>query len=310
MTSWRTRAFGLDIEGDFPLPGSSPSAGSEAVRVRLEAVEATRLESEWSGTSGSPVWETAIDGRPVSLLSGDRGDHLLRFGQAAFHFDVSGARIRCCGDPDDPRWRRFVLDTVLTTASLLNGYELLRASSVSTPAGPIALVAPSGFGKTSLTLALIQRGHPLFADDTLAFGHGDGGLLCHPGPALMNVPRRRMVGLWRLLADLDEEAWIEVDRPDQLPAPVAAVFMLEPGRPGTARRLQPSPLRLLPHALGFRHLPDRRRSRFEVFEELAATTPIFGLCGAMQAAPSRLADEVERTLERVATGDLLAGIAV
>jgi hypothetical protein len=312
VTRWRTRAFGLAVEAGFPLPGAAHTAEGGPPQVRLELATPAAVDAAWSGAGGPPVWQTAIDKRPVSLLHGEAGDHLLTFGGAAFHFDAATDVVLCAGDRDEARWQRFVLDTVLWSASLLHGFELLHASAVSTPAGPVALVAPSGFGKTSLAIALMERGYPLFADDILAFAHGEDGVVCHPGPALMNVPLRRMVrGLGRRIAALDDEAWLELaGTAEERPAPAAAVFVLEPGRPGTARRVQPSPLRLLPHTLSFRHLPDRQRRRFEVFAELAASTPIFALLGAMQAAPSRLADEVERALERVASGDVLAGVAV
>jgi hypothetical protein len=202
-----------------------------------------------------------------------------------------------------------VLDTVLWTASLLRGFELLHASSVCTSAGVVAVVAPQGFGKTTLALELIRRGYPLFADDILALGRAEDGLVCHPGPPLMNIPRQHAGDRHgRPLAILGAQTWVELERVEERPSPAAAVFVLEPGRPGSTP-VQPSQLRLLPHSLGFRHLPGRQRTRFEVFGELAATTPVFALGGAMQVPASTLADGVERSLERVASRGMLASVA-
>ena len=68
------------------------------------------------------------------MLEGADGDVLIRYGHRAFfHLSADRRVLRCAPtERDDPIWQRVLLDTVLWTASLLRGYELLHASAVQT----------------------------------------------------------------------------------------------------------------------------------------------------------------------------------
>jgi hypothetical protein len=82
-----------------------------------------------------------------------------------------------------------VLDSVLFTVALLQGYEALHAGAVATPDGVIAITSAAGGGKSTLLAALLQRGLALMADDVLVLeSRGTEATLAHPAAPLMTVP--------------------------------------------------------------------------------------------------------------------------
>jgi hypothetical protein len=292
------RAFALPLRSPFPLPGLAP-APAERDALSLELASDSHIQRLWSGADDEPVWTTAINGRPYTMRLGRQGDYLLTYGRDAIFLLSSDLReLRCSPSrPSEAGWRRFLLDTVLWSASLLSGVELMHASAVQSGAGVMAFAAYSGGGKTSLARELIRRGASLFTDDILALPPGGGELRAHPGPALMNLPRgdRRHDRIGELIGRFREEDWVTVPSAAREPDRVAAVCLLRRRR-GAAlalRRLQPTVLDLLPHTLGFPHLRGRLRQRFMLFARLATEAPVYELSAPPDAPPRSLADLVE-----------------
>ena len=117
------RAFGLALDSALELPiPSVPTPVPAAVAIELEP--AARLLARWGGAPSEPVWITHIDGRRYEMERGRDGDHLMRWGDdALFHLSADGSALTCAApDPEDPAWRRFLLDTVLWSVSLLGGF--------------------------------------------------------------------------------------------------------------------------------------------------------------------------------------------
>ena len=75
---------------------------------------------------------------------------------------------------------------------------LHQASCVAIGGRGLMIEGPPGAGKSSLALALIDRGAALVGDDGLSL-RGDGGrLLASPAPAIAGLMEMRNVGLIRL----------------------------------------------------------------------------------------------------------------
>jgi hypothetical protein len=244
---------------------------------------------------------------------GRGGDHLMRWGpDALFHLSDDCRRLRCTPPRSDRRaWERFMLDTVLWSASLLAGFEQLHASAVLGDAGAVGLMAGSGGGKSTLAAELVRRGLPLFCDDILALRMEGSRLGAHPGPALMNLPAgesaARAVG--ETVAVLGHERWVTVRRATNTPSRVAALCLLD-RRPGAKLQIETraaTVLDLLPHSLGFPHQSDRLRSRFELFARLAAEVPVYRLTADPSVPPPELADLVEPLAHRAAPSAASAG---
>lgn len=295
------RAFGLQIDPMFPLPGAGRApvpALSRFVRVLL--VDKLDLATRWSGSPAPPAWETVLDaGTPLRHEIGRERDHRITYGSTTFLISADG-RCVCCapGSEDGAAWRRQLLDTILFAASFIQGFELLHASAVELESGAVGFLAASGRGKSSLAAALMLRGHPLFCDDVLAIADEDGRLTAHPGPAVMNVPANAdIAGLGgRVLAPfpLERELWIEVPGVATSPRPLSALCLLQTsrGRPAVSEVVGATAIDLLRHSISLPHDASRARRRFDLFCKLAAQTPVWCLRTG-DGDPSELADLVQ-----------------
>ncbi len=192
-----------------------------------------------------------------------------------------------------------MLDSVLFTTALLQGYEALHACAIATPAGAIAIMAASGGGKSTLLSELLGRGHVLMADDVLVLDHGETGpAVAYPAPPLMTVPTSRLRGLARVdspetICCLDGEAWIGVPVCPE-PLRVKALVLLDrrshlESQPSLARVENPlAPL--LDSLMGFPGGRERERARFELASVLAGEAGLWRLTASLAAPPSALAD--------------------
>jgi hypothetical protein len=114
-------------------------------------------------------------------------DEELGYRLYARHFGLAlinpnGERVLCAppGAPDWS-WQRFLVGRVLPWAALLRGREVFHASAVQVGGRAIAIVAPSGGGKTSLALRLVLRGAGFITDDVLALERTPDGINAYPG---------------------------------------------------------------------------------------------------------------------------------
>jgi hypothetical protein len=295
-----TRGFGLRLEPAFPLPGRwpEPPAG-DMPSVRLEIAPRAALESTLDAADTSMEWHTVFpDGSEVRV---DRAaDDALRFRYGAIaEYVVSPARdvVRCVpAQPDDPRWQRFLLDTVLWWTSLTHGYHVLHASAVEGPGGVALFASRTGGGKTTLALEFLRRGWRLFSDDVVALHQSRGELVLHPGPPLMNAPssETELAALGAAISELDDETWLSVHRAGSGPRPLAAVFLYSRG-PDRALGVEPAPanvLDLVPHVWDNRIDPERLRDRFDVLSHIVEHVPVYHLSAHSTTPPARIADLV------------------
>jgi hypothetical protein len=112
--------------------------------------------------------------------------HIEGFGRYVVGIDGTSIACELAGAPRDQQ-ERFVFAHALPLASVLQGYEVLHASSVSDGGGAVAFVGASGAGKTALASRLVIRGAEFVTDDVLALELRDGEVLAHPGAPFMAV---------------------------------------------------------------------------------------------------------------------------
>lgn len=287
--AWRSHAFGLQIEGSFPAPGLPPGApAGELPATRLDVVAAEEIDAGWPADEAARVLEEHLGGsRPARTI-----DHHPEAGYRLYarHFGLArvsadGAEVRCAPPDVAPwRWQRFLVGRVLPWASVLRGREVLHAGAVSIDGRAVAVVGPTGGGKSSLVLRLVLGGARFVTDDVLALDRAEGGLRAHAGAAIVSVrpaekdrlggAERRRLG--RLLGH-SEKSYYEVARVDA-PVPLAAIYFLVPGAPD-----EPP---VAPFAVDARTLlgstfvlgvqtPERLRNQLDVCAELARTVPAF-----------------------------------
>lgn len=305
MSGWFQTAFALTVAASFELPGLQRASSTDAdLALRLAAPG--ELDRLWTSTGARTLWATTFsDGCSFEVQAGDGGGHLMTYGQRArFHLSERSIGELVCepADLEDPSWQRQLLDTVLLCASSLYGAQLLHAGAVLLPGGVAAIAGPTGAGKSTLTAALMRRGHTLLADDIVALDLDGDGVRAYPGPPLMNLPVDLAAGgeFGAVIATFedDAEAWVEVRHSARQPARLAAVFLLERGVRSLAdvQVMAPNPLHLMPHSVGLRDGQDHDRRRFELFADVAERVPVYRLRADVGASPAHLANLVERTV--------------
>jgi len=271
------------------------------------------IRERWSGACGPPDWQTILgDGTFLQHERGRGADQLFVYGSDTFLITSDAGTVLCSvQDPEDARWQRQLLDTVLFSVSFANGFELLHASAVAVGDDIVAFVAPSGHGKSSIAVELARRGYGVFCDDVLAIGRCENGLLCHPGPSVMSVPRSAGIeacldGMAITTFAAEDEVWVELNRATPAPAALRAVYVLDRAAEScSVSRLEaPTVLDLLPHAISLPHDAERARGRFELFSALAGQIRMFHLAADPTASTGVLGDMVEASREDLA--DLVA----
>lgn len=304
--SFRYHAFGLCLEASFPLPGMGPADAPELPALRIEPADRAELERRWSGGANEPDWVGLLgDGRELRLERGTAGDRLFSYGERArFHLAAEETTLLCAPPEEGLDWQRALLSKVIPTIALLRGYEALHASALQTPHGALALLAPSGTGKTTLALALLARGCGLIGDDILVLSvDEEEGVLAHPSAPHMNVEHETAAravreGLIEPLATFEDEQWASARQSAVEPRPLSAVFLLDRRAAPGLTALEASPLRLAPYMLGVRADTERRRDRFGLYGLLASQAALFELGFGSEDSPEMLAETILHAVER------------
>jgi hypothetical protein len=304
-------AFGLGLIFDTPPPGAweAQTLREPSLQIR-SSVTAQAIEHSWSGLQ-EIGWEGVIDGAPFVVERGIEGDHRFVHGahpeesgtpadgtRAVHHLSADTSLLQCApSDPADPSWWRVVLDSVLFTVALLQGYEALHAGAVITPDGVIAITASSGSGKSTLLTELLGRGLALMADDVLMLEpQGTKPPLAYPGPPLMTVPTARIATLGEretleMISSLDDEHWIAVPV-HQEPVPLKALVVLDrqPKLELSLTKIEDPFAPLMSSLMNFPRSPERQQTRFELASVLASKTTLWRLTADLSTPPDQLAD--------------------
>jgi hypothetical protein len=283
---WRSRAFGLEIEGNFPAPGLPRStAGPSGPRTRVELATPDELDRDWPTDEAERLVEEFMGGRTAARTIDRHPGAGYRL--YARHFGLArisreGARVVCAPPDVAPwRWQRFLVGRILPWASLLRGNEVFHASAVRLGDGAVAVIGPSGAGKTSIAVQLVLRGAGFLTDDVLALERTGGEVLAHPGASIASVrPSERDAiprASWRALGSVlghHEKTYVELPREAE-PWPLRAIYYLVPGEDaptGEIAPMAPDPRQLLASTFVLSvRTPERLRNQLDVCADLART---------------------------------------
>jgi hypothetical protein len=316
-------AFGLGLLTDLTPPGAWETRSLAKPILRLQSVTPHTVAGSWSGLDGIG-WEGTIDGAPFVVERGRAGDHRFVHGappdesgafsagtRAVHHLSADASVLGCApANAAEPSWWRLVLDSVLFTVALLQGYEALHAAALATPDdGAIAITAPMGGGKSTLLSELLRRGLTLMADDVLVLEPAGAGAppLAHPAPPLMTIPTARLpllaeagfatgmgtveAGRPKTILSLEEECWIAVPvHPEPVPLRTLVVLDRRPGSQLSLTEIDEPLAPLMGSLMNFPRTPERQRARFELASVLAATTTLWRLTADPSTPPDVLAD--------------------
>lgn len=299
-------AYGLQLRSSFALTGMTPRVGDQDLpSISLERLSDEELDSRWSGSSGPVEWQGVLgDGCHLTIERGMDGDVLFTYAdRARFRLDPARIGLDCAPREDGLAWLQVLLGRVLPNVAIERGCEALHASAVESPEGVLAIAAPSGMGKTTLAGELLQRGWPLFADDVLTLTADADGVQAHPGTPLMNVAvghtrEADLDALGTSVAILSGEHWLAASNTTTGKRAVRMICLLErrSGLRLDAQRLPSSPLPLAPYMLGLAEDPERERSRFSLYADLASSTELLKVTCDLQDPPGDIADLIEQSL--------------
>lgn len=311
---WTSRAYGLAVRGAFSAPGL-PDDGDAGDRPVTSVVLAApgQLDEDWPFSEAERVLEEGQEGRPPTRTIDRHSSAGYRL--SARHFGVArispgGEQVVCAPPGVAPwRWQRFLVGRVLPWAALLQGLELLHASSVRVGGAAAAFIAPTGGGKTSLATRLLLKGAEFVTDDVLALERRDEHILAHPGAALLSVrpEERRAVGpaaLRQVGQPLghSDKSYFAVERNSE-PSQLRAIYLLVPRADGETRIdavAVPDPRELLGSVFIVSVDSARRLAGLlHLVADIAAAVPVFRATAVRSAGAGALADAVSRHLESV-----------
>lgn len=228
----RYRAYGVELDCDFPLPPLSGPAAGPGPGPTIEVRRAGRAELRAGWDGGTVLHEARLDGgAEVRVERGDGGEHLIRRGEHRFRLSGDLRRMLCAPPlRPDAAWESSLLDWAPYAAAVLARRECLHAGAVTVGDRVLAVAAPAGGGKSTLVAALVGAGARFFSDDVLALERHGTEVLAHPGAPFGWLARRRRglaAGLGTVRAEVDGELWVEVADPATEPALLAAVVILD-----------------------------------------------------------------------------------
>jgi hypothetical protein len=186
---------GLHICSELPL-SAVPRQGADHAAPDVEIVVDGSCPIPGRPPAGRQMLSYTARGRLQYAASRTSTGHHLRFGGCGdFLIDRDLRRLTCRRDPRcDPE-----LVGVLAGGSLLafvlalRGQLVLHASAVTDGTVTVALVGPSGTGKSTLAAVLCAGGRSLVADDVLRVDLTDPPLL-HPGADELRIrPKARAI---------------------------------------------------------------------------------------------------------------------
>lgn len=301
----RTTVFGLDVLSRAPLTLLGESARRAGRPLELEIVDGSAL-SEWPVSAERVSDERASDGQPIfSIEAHPDAGYLISGPEYGSHRLTHDGQSLSCFPESHPEdcWQRLLVAQALPFAALLAGLEVLHASAVVHERGVIALIGPSGIGKTSLAVELCRRGSRFFADDVLALEATDKGLTAHPGTAVASIEPRAVGHLEPahaedVLASNSRERLVRIDGVRD-PLPLAGMLFLD-------RRLDGPDVPVFEEVTDVRMLlaatfnlvlrtPTRLRGLLDVCA-LAARLPVRRVVLGDKTSVAQLGDAVERWL--------------
>jgi hypothetical protein len=301
--AWVGEAFGLRLESELPAPGLVGGRPSGAPATRLRRVSAESIANRWREAAAERLLERRrVDGSLGMSVAVDRelGYHVDAPGFGCFLVSRDGMVIECAPAPGSSwRWCRPLFAQALPLAAVANGVELLHASAVDLDGRVLAFAGPSGAGKTSLAVHMVDRGATLIADDALALAPARDLDLC-PGPRFANVAEEQFealspAGRDRLgrVVGRSDKLHLVLPRLESRPRSLSALYLVHrsPAVEELAfERLWPPDPRSFLSATSLPHVaaPARLATQIEVCSRLARTIPCFRLLAPADVGPQLL----------------------
>ncbi|ETX02746.1 MAG: hypothetical protein ETSY1_02485 [Candidatus Entotheonella factor] len=242
---FKYRVYGVTLQANRPLPGLVPASAHALADIHVHLMrdrESQLPSAEVERVSSGLNIRSKADGTYFHLWF--RGD-----GQLDFEVDAEGCSISAT-------WTRSVLEEVtalllgpvLGCALRLRGMLCLHACVVRLGQHAIALVGPTGTGKSTTAAALARQGHAILSDDIAVLNDLGPQWLAQPGyprlrlwPASIHALYGSEAGLARIFSftekrfvDLTDHTHQSAWRFYREPLPLAAIYVLGARQSGLA----------------------------------------------------------------------------
>lgn len=235
------------VVSEMVLTGIAEGETGADVVISIRRGRPDRLDLSWTdhpeGAELTPDW-AGVDYRRSTegswyRVSYDYHGHIADFGIRADGREI----IVHAGDGEaDAEVANLIEGPILARATRLAGCPCLHATALALDGRAIALMGPSGVGKSSLAWALIEHGCRLISDDMVGITLGADGPLAHPGRTCLRMwpdsVKRLGVGdglaavLFPTTAELAKIGVRDPGQGPRLPVPLHAVYRLSPRRAG------------------------------------------------------------------------------
>jgi hypothetical protein len=246
------RIHGLVVESDIPLVAPMPTEASGG-RGEHDAIgSAAHPVADYRVVAGDPSEcpHAPPPGRILAEISEDgfgfwlaetRDDPerwTLRYaGICEATLDRRQRVITVCRSygADPGLLRIFLEGNILAHALAADGLLALHASAVEVDGRALAIIGPSGMGKSTLAALLCAAGAGLVSDDVLRVDSGDPGPMCFPGTRALRLrPAAASLAAGIDTTAVDETAdgrtKVVPTRRADAPLPLASAILPEPSR--------------------------------------------------------------------------------
>jgi len=168
----------LLVDSELPLVELTPT-GADRADVVLRTLDAPPKV-----TVHTWLFDSRLDDGRIWMACAKHGTgYLIRFPELAeFVVSKDGRDIGVFGGADTPAdtIRHLFLDQVFPLSLSLRGELALHAGAIATPAGAVAFLGETGYGKSTIAASFVQAGFPLLSDDCLLVREHNGGIVALP----------------------------------------------------------------------------------------------------------------------------------
>jgi hypothetical protein len=324
----RSRAFGLVIDSNVPIPGLEHSAVqailAEPVQMQLHAERSLLDPGELAAAQVVHRTWAEDDGQASTTLIRDcaaaAAYHIAYADGTEFLVDYAGTRVRATWPASATLsdTATYLLGPVIAFLLRLRGLLALHGSVVEVQGSAVMFVGHAGQGKSTTAAAFAVEGHGVLTDDVGIVTELDGVVQAVPSYPRVRLWDESVQSLWGeagalpLLTPNWEKRYLSLGEGDsrfvEQALPLAAIFLLDDRSedPGAPRMDRLPPLQAFPHLLTHlltkRVLPHEPADvDFRFVSRLLDRVPVFNL--TPHADPARLPALCEAV--RTCVGSLL-----
>lgn len=307
-STYECSAYGLSIRSNAPLPSMhEATVRNEGDGFLVELVSQSEMPGveRVGGEADSIVYDI--------LSSGDVYVRVMTVFEAIIQRDGLAARCAPLIPIDDPAFETNVLHSLVAIALMLRGEETLHATVVAIDDKAVALLGPSGVGKSTLAACLVARGAQLVTDDVLRLRFEKENAYAFCGPVRLKLFEDSAKCLSTPLSSkgrfnrLSGKLLFDVEGGQRREAyPLAALAWLGDGASGAGIEVEEIKGTdvlglILGSAMVSRHLEAERLGRQLLFMgELARRVPLYSVRYGRRFS---MLPDVARRLERLVRGE-------